>query len=318
MLEPGGSRFAGAGHEVALAVPGRAQRAQRGRGAGGGRAGRAPTRPRAVAALAGFAGAGRRFERLGRTRGRREVVDDYAHHPTEVAATIAAARTLGAAAGGRGLPAAPVLPHRAAAPRVRRRAGRRRRGRACSTSTRRASAPRTSRASAACSIAEAAADAAGGPDGDVAAERSTTPSAVLAPRLRDGDLVLVLGAGDVDASAARWSPPDRHARPGTTCRPEARVALDGLGRRSGVQVSVARRRTSQRMHRAAATSAAPRRPAPAAGRRLGPRRPRPARGGAAVAARLVARRRAAGTVTGLTGPEAARVSAAPRPPRPRT
>ncbi len=41
--------------------------------------------------LAGFAGVHRRFERLGRCRGA-EVVDDYAHHPTEVAATLAAAR----------------------------------------------------------------------------------------------------------------------------------------------------------------------------------------------------------------------------------
>ncbi|MBX5442861.1 MAG: UDP-N-acetylmuramate--L-alanine ligase, partial [Solirubrobacteraceae bacterium] len=49
----------------------------------------------AVAAIASFAGAGRRFERLGRTPSGALVVDDYAHHPTEVAATIAAARTLG-------------------------------------------------------------------------------------------------------------------------------------------------------------------------------------------------------------------------------
>ncbi len=42
-------------------------------------------------ALAAFAGVHRRFERLGSHRGA-EVVDDYAHHPTEVAATLAAAR----------------------------------------------------------------------------------------------------------------------------------------------------------------------------------------------------------------------------------
>jgi len=36
----------------------------------------------------------RRFERLGRTAAGAEVYDDYAHHPTEVAATLAAARTL--------------------------------------------------------------------------------------------------------------------------------------------------------------------------------------------------------------------------------
>jgi len=41
--------------------------------------------------LAGFPGAQRRFQRLGRAAGV-TVVDDYAHHPTELAATIAAAR----------------------------------------------------------------------------------------------------------------------------------------------------------------------------------------------------------------------------------
>ena len=48
----------------------------------------------AAAALADFGGAGRRFERLGVTAAGALVVDDYAHHPTEVRATIAAARTL--------------------------------------------------------------------------------------------------------------------------------------------------------------------------------------------------------------------------------
>lgn len=41
--------------------------------------------------LAGFTGVGRRFERLGQAGGV-EVVDDYAHHPSELAATLAAAR----------------------------------------------------------------------------------------------------------------------------------------------------------------------------------------------------------------------------------
>lgn len=41
--------------------------------------------------LAAFRGVERRFQRLGNARGI-EVVDDYAHHPTEVEATIAAAR----------------------------------------------------------------------------------------------------------------------------------------------------------------------------------------------------------------------------------
>ena len=46
---------------------------------------------RALAALAEFTGVGRRFERVGEARGV-TVVDDYAHHPTEVEATLAAAR----------------------------------------------------------------------------------------------------------------------------------------------------------------------------------------------------------------------------------
>ncbi len=45
----------------------------------------------ALAALAEFGGVGRRFERVGEAGGV-TVVDDYAHHPTEVAATLAAAR----------------------------------------------------------------------------------------------------------------------------------------------------------------------------------------------------------------------------------
>ncbi|WP_411276923.1 UDP-N-acetylmuramate--L-alanine ligase, partial [Gaiella sp.] len=50
---------------------------------------------RIAGALVDFRGAGRRFERLGFTASGALVVDDYAHHPTELRATIAAARTLG-------------------------------------------------------------------------------------------------------------------------------------------------------------------------------------------------------------------------------
>jgi UDP-N-acetylmuramate--alanine ligase len=56
--------------------------------------------------LATFTGAERRFQRLGEARGV-TVVDDYAHHPTEIAATLAAAR---AAFDGRRLVAA-FQPH---------------------------------------------------------------------------------------------------------------------------------------------------------------------------------------------------------------
>jgi UDP-N-acetylmuramate--alanine ligase len=46
-------------------------------------------------ALAGFEGIGRRLERIGEigtATGRIEIVDDYAHHPTEIAATLEAVR----------------------------------------------------------------------------------------------------------------------------------------------------------------------------------------------------------------------------------
>lgn len=61
---------------------------------------------RAAEALAAFGGVRRRFEFRGRARGA-EFVDDYAHHPTEIAVTIAAAR----ADGGRRLVAV-FQPHR--------------------------------------------------------------------------------------------------------------------------------------------------------------------------------------------------------------
>jgi UDP-N-acetylmuramate--alanine ligase len=50
--------------------------------------------PDAAAALADFSGAGRRFESHGRSRTGALVYDDYAHHPTEVRATLEAARAL--------------------------------------------------------------------------------------------------------------------------------------------------------------------------------------------------------------------------------
>ena len=45
----------------------------------------------AIEALGAFSGVGRRFERLGE-HGGIAVVDDYAHHPSELSATLAAAR----------------------------------------------------------------------------------------------------------------------------------------------------------------------------------------------------------------------------------
>ncbi len=46
---------------------------------------------RALEALADFRGVGRRFDRLGEAGGV-AIVDDYAHHPSELVATLAAAR----------------------------------------------------------------------------------------------------------------------------------------------------------------------------------------------------------------------------------
>ena len=45
-----------------------------------------------AAGLANFTGTGRRFERVGTTASDVLIVDDYAHHPTEIRATLAAAR----------------------------------------------------------------------------------------------------------------------------------------------------------------------------------------------------------------------------------
>jgi UDP-N-acetylmuramate--alanine ligase len=94
-LEDLGSRFGTLGAQAELHVPGEhnvlnalaAIAACR-------EAGVAPDR--AVPALAGFTGAGRRFESHGTTSSGARVFDDYAHHPTEVRATLEAARHLGA------------------------------------------------------------------------------------------------------------------------------------------------------------------------------------------------------------------------------
>ena len=92
-LEPGGSRFEFDGVAVALEVPG-AHNARNAATALAACALAGAPLAEAAAALADFSGAGRRFERVGTTPAGALVVDDYAHHPTEVRATIAAARTL--------------------------------------------------------------------------------------------------------------------------------------------------------------------------------------------------------------------------------
>jgi UDP-N-acetylmuramate--alanine ligase len=93
LLQPGGSRFNWRGIEVVTGVPG-AHNAVNAAGAltAAVLAGAEPAR--AAASLADFHGARRRFEFLGRTPAGAAVYDDYAHHPTKVAAAISGARTL--------------------------------------------------------------------------------------------------------------------------------------------------------------------------------------------------------------------------------
>jgi len=199
-LDGAGSIFQWRGHEVRLVVPG----AHNARNAAAALeasllAGADPAQ--AAAALADFAGAGRRFQELGTTAEGARVVDDYAHHPTEVAATIDAARTQG--------------PRRVVAvfqPHLYSRT--QRLAREFGIALARADVvavldvyPARERAEdfpgvSGLLVAEAAADAANGrrvywlPTFD-AAER------VLRAELRAGDLCLVLGAGDVDALGRR-------------------------------------------------------------------------------------------------------------------
>jgi len=92
-LDPAGVRFAWRGVEVRLRVPGAHNALNAAAALEACRlAGADPQQ--AARALADFQGAGRRFELLGAAAAGAQVYDDYAHHPTEVAATIAAARTL--------------------------------------------------------------------------------------------------------------------------------------------------------------------------------------------------------------------------------
>ena len=82
----------------------------------------------AAAALADFPGVRRRLELKGERDGAR-IYDDYAHHPTEVRAALAALRGARPRAADRRLPAPPLLAHQGARRGVRRGAGAGRRGR---------------------------------------------------------------------------------------------------------------------------------------------------------------------------------------------
>jgi UDP-N-acetylmuramate--alanine ligase len=200
VLEPGVSRFTWRGLEVMLSVPG-AHNARNAAAALEACALAGADVAAAAQSLADFGGAGRRFERLGTTASGALVVDDYAHHPTEVAATIDAARTLGARR-----VVAVFQPHLFS--RTARLAAE------FGAALARADVvavldvyPARERAEdfpgiSGLTIAETAADAANGrpvmwlPDFG-AAERALTRL------LRDGDLCLVLGAGNVDALGRR-------------------------------------------------------------------------------------------------------------------
>jgi UDP-N-acetylmuramate--alanine ligase len=150
---------------------------------------------RAAAPLAAFRGASRRYERRGEVAGIR-LVDDYAHHPSELAATLAAAR--GEAAPGRLL--ACFQPHMPWRTRM--------------FADGFAEALRLADAASVCDVYVAR----GAPDPDVSGElvvqsaRRQDPAfpIVWTPAYEDaaewvertakaGDLVLTLGAGPVDA-----------------------------------------------------------------------------------------------------------------------
>jgi UDP-N-acetylmuramate--alanine ligase len=93
VLTPQGSRFAWRGAEVRVGVPG-AHNAVNAAGALTACA-LAGADPAALAdSLADFAGARRRLELVGTSAAGARVYDDYAHHPTEVAAIVAAARSM--------------------------------------------------------------------------------------------------------------------------------------------------------------------------------------------------------------------------------
>lgn len=205
-LRPLGSRFTVEGVTVELNVPGRhnvlnalaALAACRAAGV---------ALDEAAPALAGFRGTGRRFEERGRTASGARVFDDYAHHPTEVRATLEAARTLEA-----GRVVACFQPHLYSrtselAPEF---------GRALALADVVVVVdvyPARERAEdfpgvSGLLVAEATADAAPGRPvwwlpSMVAAER------MLRDRLRAGDVLLTLGAGDVDRLADRLTGSER-------------------------------------------------------------------------------------------------------------
>jgi UDP-N-acetylmuramate--alanine ligase len=92
-LDREGSRFQWRGREVRVGVPG-AHNAVNAAGALTACALAGADTERLAGSLVDFSGARRRLELLGQSTSGAAVYDDYAHHPTEVAATIDAARSM--------------------------------------------------------------------------------------------------------------------------------------------------------------------------------------------------------------------------------
>jgi UDP-N-acetylmuramate--alanine ligase len=197
-LGPGGSRFRWEGRDVPVGVPG-AHNARNAAAALTACALAGADPDRIAGALADFSGTRRRLERVGTTPAGAQVVDDYAHHPTEVAAVIAAGRSMT-----RRRVVAVFQPHL--------------------YSRTRALAPAFGAALAAADVVvvvgiyparERAEDFPGVSGRLIAAAAADAPGAravawlpsLSAARahletvLRDGDLCLVMGAGDVDSLA---------------------------------------------------------------------------------------------------------------------
>jgi UDP-N-acetylmuramate--alanine ligase len=202
-LTAGGSRFVVDGTEISLQVPGEHNILNALAALAALRAAGVPV-AEASPGLARFTGAGRRFESHGRTTSGALVYDDYAHHPTEVRATLDAARTLEP----RRLVAC-FQPHLYSRTEMLAREF----GRALALADLVVVLdvyPARERAEdfpgvSGLLVARAAADAAGGspvwwmPRLDDAAR-------ALSGELAEGDLVLTLGAGDVDQLARRLAP----------------------------------------------------------------------------------------------------------------
>ena len=197
-LLPGGSRFRVEGVAVELQVPGRHNVLNALAALAACREAGLPV-AEAGPALAAFTGAGRRFEEHGRTAAGALVYDDYAHHPTEVRATLEAARTL--------------QPRRLVAcfqPHLYSRTAMLARdfGRALALADLVVVLdvyPARERADdfpgvTGLLVAQAAADSAGGRPVWWLPEQAEARS-MLEAELSDGDLVLTLGAGDVDRLA---------------------------------------------------------------------------------------------------------------------